>query len=256
VNETAATSSPPGVWLGASSLLYVGPLPRLGWHAHPFACVLVSPHGPITVETHSGPRAAHVVLATPSVRHRLDFSSAPVASLYIPPHDPDFARLRHAESLDARTAPDSPTWQDAWASWRDGHDAAPLRRAALTIFSPREDHPPLDHRVVQAARALARGEHLRSAPDALAAELGLSASRLMHLLKDHTGATLSSLQRGYRFWRAAHAMSTEQTFTHAAHAADFADAAHFSRAFKNAYGIAPTRLLGTRATWARCESVG
>ncbi len=256
MNETAATSHTPGVWLGASSLLYVGPLPSLGWHAHPFACLLVSPHGPITVETHSGARSAHVVLATPSVRHKLDFAGALIASLYVAPHDPDFARLRHAEADDARTAPDAPVWQDAWASWRDRQDARPLRAAMREVFAPGTDHPSLDHRVARAMRALATGEHLRSAPDTLAGELGLSASRLMHLVKDHTGATLSSLQRGYRFWRAAHAMSSEQTFTHAAHAGDFADAAHFSRTFKNAYGIAPTKLLGTRATWAHCESVG
>lgn len=46
------------------------------------------------------------------------------------------------------------------------------------------------------------------------------------------------------------------TFTRAAYEADFADSAHLSRAFRQAYGLAPTGVLGARATWSFEPSVG
>lgn len=255
MNDTAATYPRPGVWLGDSSLLFVGHLPPLDWHAHPFACVLLSPAGSITVETHSGPRSAGVVFAAPGVRHRLAFTATPTLSLYVAPHEHDFAALRHAAPRDAAVAARDAVWDAAWRRWRDAHDATPLRDALRATFAA-TPAPPRDHRVTRLLRALSRGDHLKSSPRELAATAGLSASRLMHLIKSETGSPLGALQRGYRFWRAARAMIDDVTFTRAAHEADFADAAHFSRAFRQAYGLAPTGILGMHATWAREPTVG
>ena len=265
LNQTVIKNSSPGVWLGASGLLYTGPLPTLDWHVHPFACALFCPTGLITAQGRGEAITAPIVLAGAGVRHRLSFSAgATVASLYIAPHDPDFAYLRRAAPDDLLGAPRSDAWSTAWARWGEARDASAMRAAIRQSFLVYEDDqgvgaevvPSLDHRALRLLRAMARGELLRSTTRALADEVGLSASRLAHLIKAQTGVTPGSLQRGYRFWRAAHAVASGANFTQAAHEADFADAAHFSRAFRDAYGTAPTGILDPSTTWAMCGSVG
>ena len=61
------------------------------------------------------------------------------------------------------------------------------------------------------------------------------------------------MQRGYRFWHAAHALLHRDTFTDAAHSSEFADSAHFSRAFRAAYGLAPSKVLLSQTEWSQCD---
>jgi len=99
------------------------------------------------------------------------------------------------------------------------------------------------------ARRFASAEGLKETPAELAHRAGLSASRLAHLVKAHTGSSIGEVQRGYKFGCAARSMLDAASFTRAAHAADFADAAHFSRSFRAAYGIAPSRILFMSTRW-------
>lgn len=263
MNQAVITSTPPGVWLGPSALLYTGPLPALEWHTHPFACALYCPDGLITIQGRGDALNSPLVLASAGARHRLTFTpGAEVASLYIAPHDPDFALLRHAAPDDVLAPSPTPAWTRGWTRWCATHDATTLRAALPDLFVdflvdlPTGAPPTLDHRVRRLLRAMADGALLRSTTRELADEVGLSASRLAHLIRAQTGSPPGSLQRGYRFWRAALAVASGANFTQAAHEADFADAAHFSRAFRNAYGTAPTGILNPHTTWVMCDSVG
>jgi AraC-like DNA-binding protein len=77
----------------------------------------------------------------------------------------------------------------------------------------------------------------------LAARAGLSVSRFQQLFKATTGVTV----RRFRLWarmRRAMAMAVAgATITHAALDAGFASPAHFPAAFREMFGMAPTRLL-------------
>lgn len=99
-------------------------------------------------------------------------------------------------------------------------------------------------------------ETLKSGTREVAADLGISASRLSALLKASTGSSLGKLQIAYRFWHAARAMLEVETFTDAAHAASFADAAHFSRSFRQAYGLPPSAIVIEKTAFWHCESLG
>jgi len=104
--------------------------------------------------------------------------------------------------------------------------------------SPLEVRAP-DRRVQEVLAILAEAPTDRSPAD-LAAEVGLSESRLQHLFNDEVGVPM----RRYLLWRrllqSIQRLSDSETLTNAAHEAGFADSAHFSRTFRQMFGITPS----------------
>ena len=107
----------------------------------------------------------------------------------------------------------------------------------------------LDPRV-QAALTTLQASSFSDEPTSLAqlaAEVGLSPSRLRHLFRSSAGL---SLQR-YRLWRrlflALQLSAEEGSLTRAAHAAGFADSSHLSRVFRASFGFKPSLVLGSRS---------
>ena len=85
---------------------------------------------------------------------------------------------------------------------------------------------------------------------AVAAELGLSARQLERLCRQHVGMGPASLYRQLRMRYANWLIeNTDRSVTDIANEAGFADCAHFSRQFKDAYGLSPStrRLQPPRA---------
>ena len=85
---------------------------------------------------------------------------------------------------------------------------------------------------------------------AVAAELGLSARQLERLCRQHVGMGPASLYRQLRMRYANWLIeNTDRSVTDIANEAGFADCAHFSRQFKDAYGLSPStrRLQPQRA---------
>ncbi|MFJ5489383.1 helix-turn-helix domain-containing protein, partial [Hansschlegelia beijingensis] len=77
----------------------------------------------------------------------------------------------------------------------------------------------------------------------LARLCGLSASRLQHLFASEVGVPI----RRYRAWSRMRGAIAEivagASFTQAAHAAGFADQAHFAHDFRRTFGAAASRSL-------------
>jgi len=76
----------------------------------------------------------------------------------------------------------------------------------------------------------------------LAAAVGLSPGRLMHVFTESIGIALRPYLGWLKVQRAACAILGGASLTDAAHLAGFADAAHMSRTFKRRLGIAPSGL--------------
>jgi len=255
LNETPASSPEVelGVWIGEHRLLFEGPLEDLDWHRHSFACVLVGIGQEITLVTREGEATGGVVLAPGGLDHVLRFDGGRVLSYYIPPHDPMYAALMAHSGGKGMVCAASEAWAGARSAWTRHRDPSPLADAVARTWGAEE--AALDHMVTRIAKTLWRGEQIRSGTSWFAESVGLSPSRLSFLLKRDTRSTLGELQRGYRFWHAARVLLDVTTFTEAAHASEFADAAHFSRAFRAAYGLAPSGILLTRTQWFRCDAL-
>ncbi len=239
------------VWLAPHGVLYEGPLPALDWHTHSFACLLISRGRPFEIETRAATRQVRVVLVPGALEHKLTFTADPMFTWYIAPHEPEYPALCTGRAMEILSLPERPGALDAALdSWEDARSTSDLREWVTQTWGQPAFH---DRRVQRVLEGLWRGEGLLDAPRDLAQAQGISASRLSHLLKENTGSTLRALQRGYRFWHAARAMVGGTNYTDAAHEAQFADGAHLSRAFRQAYGLAPTHMLDSNTLWNVCE---
>jgi AraC-like DNA-binding protein len=78
----------------------------------------------------------------------------------------------------------------------------------------------------------------------LARLVHLSPTRFSHWFVEQTGSPLRSYRKWSRLVAALQEIAAGRSLTEAAHAAGFADAAHFSRTFRNLFGLDPTSALG------------
>lgn len=101
----------------------------------------------------------------------------------------------------------------------------------------------IDPRVTKVLRQIHASDDLRVSLESVAASAFLSPSRFAHLFKQQLGLPF----RRYLLWRkltrAMLVIGQEGTATAAAHAADFADAAHLTRTFCQMFGIPPSVML-------------
>ena len=91
--------------------------------------------------------------------------------------------------------------------------------------------------------AIRTSDNLRMSLDHAADKACLSSTRFAHLFKDQVGLPFSRYMLWRKLTRAMVAVASEGTIAAAAHAADFADAAHLTRTFYQMFGIAPSALM-------------
>lgn len=101
----------------------------------------------------------------------------------------------------------------------------------------------LDERVTRVLSAIREADDLRMSIEDAAATIFLSPSRFAHLFKQQVGLPF----RRYMLWRklarAILLIGRERTIAAAAHAADFADAAHLTRTFYQMFGMPPSVMM-------------
>lgn len=119
-----------------------------------------------------------------------------------------------------------------------------LIRETVHALSP--GAPPtrqLDTRVTTVLNAIRASEDLRISLENASEMAFLSPSRFAHLFKHQVGLPFSRYMLWRKLTRAMVAIASERTIAAAAHAADFADAAHLTRTFCQMVGMAPSVLM-------------
>ena len=112
--------------------------------------------------------------------------------------------------------------------------------------SDAQPHPPISESISEprVRRALLLMEQNLTRPISIGAvprELGLSARQLERLCREHVGVGPASLYRQLRMRYANWLIeNTDRSITDIAIEAGFADCAHLSRQFKDAYGFSPS----------------
>lgn len=101
-----------------------------------------------------------------------------------------------------------------------------------------------DARVVSTVGQLRQPSEVRM--DALAADVGLSHSRLSHLFSEVVGGSPVRYRKWRRLRRAAQQLGVGATITDAALEAGFSDAAHLTRTFVEMLGITPGLFQASR----------
>ena len=157
--------------------------------------------------------------------HEMLFARAPLAELDAVALLPAVAALRTCLDV-AMSVP------EMLAIGRQGLEA-------LAPFGPAPRPDPRISRVIERASANL-DESLGAAAEA--AGVFLSPSRLRHLFVEHTGLAYKTYLLWLRLVRAIEVYSEGRSLTESAHAAGFADSAHFSRTFKRTFGLPATTL--------------
>ena len=241
--------------VGRSALPYWPPVlatrapgTRSEGHAHHGLHVVLAVEGTLRVRRARGPwQETAGVITAPDVPHAIDGSGREVLLVFLDPES-DVGRSLTGALQDAVVCIDART-RDALVgatpeALMGAEGPAWLSRLVQHLGgAPVPATRPVHPRVRQVLRRLR--EHDVGADvglEALAAEVGLSPGRLMHVFTESVGIPLRPWLAWLKLQRAAAALVSGSTVGAAAHAAGFSDAAHLSRTFRKMLGLTPREL--------------
>jgi AraC-like DNA-binding protein len=257
------TCYPSRLWLWPGHAVYVGPSLGLDPHSGSVSCLAVALDGTFTVETDGAPGPeVSSALIPPRLTHRVVAHAQQMAFCYL-----DVGSVRHHACRRAMTTTDGEIayrhrHEHALATAGNLDDAGSARAwLDLTAGPPPVDHDgPVAHEAGNGRVNPAEGDprirdaiailhdldpHTAITAAHLAAAVGMSQSRFLHLFRDHTGTTF----RRYRLWlrmlRAAELIRDRADLTTAATGAGFSSPSHFSDSFHTMFGLRPSQLLGS-----------
>lgn len=249
----------PRLWLWPGQALYVGAPLGLDAHSGSVSCLVVAIGGTFTIETHESPGpAVRSALIPPRLTHRIIADAAQIVFCYLEPGSPRHRSCHHAMTttrgpLNYRhrhqhtLAASAGTLTDA-TSARAWLDLATAASPPIPYPTPQVtgDHlpEPFDPRIRQAVAVL----HAYDAQDnpsaaRLAALVGLSPSRFLHLFRSHTGTSFRRYRQWLRMLRAAALIRDRGELTTTATDAGFASPSHLSSSFHAMFGLPPSHLL-------------
>jgi len=220
-------------------------------HAHHAIQIVIALEGRMVVCGRDGKwREACGIVVQPDVVHSFDCRGASAAMLFVDPESSEGTWLRTALRNDITIVPEARLASCAWEIRAfnekpfESMDVPTLIRHCVQELSP--GAPParrLDSRVTDVLSAIRKSDDLRISLASAAKLAFLSPSRFAHLFKQQMGLPFSRYMLWRKLTRAMVAIAAERTIAAAAHAADFADAAHLTRTFYQMVGMAPSALM-------------
>lgn len=216
------------------AMAYLGPIADNRPHSHHAGqIVLVATGAPFALHTPQGTRRERQALLPPDTVHAVDSAGAPVLVLLFEPAGvtwPADGPLQHPDKLTL----DCP------------------RRMVSRFLGAQAAAPAPDARIEQ-LKALARATEGTVRLAALAGRVGLSPGRLTHLFTRCEGIPFKRWLLWGRMLRTVDRLAAGADLTTAAHAAGFADSAHFSRSFRALFGLSAARIFRSRSVQvSRC----
>lgn len=220
-------------------------------HAHHAIQIVIALEGLVALAGPDGVwRTSRNVVVRPDVEHSFDCNGAVGAMVFVDPESSDGAWLLASLTQDISVVPDARL--DAVVHELRAVADAPdevadleglIRRAVHHLRPGRAPERRLDARVTTVLDAIRASDDLRISLSDAAARAFLSPSRFAHLFRDQVGLPFSRYMLWRKMTRAMVAIGSERTLAAAAHAADFADAAHLTRTFYQMVGMAPSVLM-------------
>ena len=229
--------------------VFAGPLAHHAPHAHSTAVYLAGLYDTFRLRIdHGAWRTCRAAVIRAGTTYEFDVSGAPIGVLYLEPsmgRAEVFAPLmRDADEIGgALVGSGDVALMRSVFELRPASDELNAMTADALAFAQRRAKRTLDARISRAIDVLQHEEPEDVSVGQLARTVGLSASRFQHLFTAEVGVPF----RRYRGWQrlrtAIRDAAAGSSLTQAAHAAGFADQAHFSRAFRATFGAPPSRGL-------------
>lgn len=220
-------------------------------HAHHAIQIVIALDGCVAICGHDGEwRESAGVVVRSDAEHSFDCNGALGVMLFVDPESSEgswlSASLRRDVTLvaEARIAAIREGLQMLADRPEEIDDVAYLVRRAVHGLRPGAvPVRRLDPRVTKVLQAIRVSDDLRISLDKAAGTAFLSPTRFAHLFKEQVGLPFSRYMLWRKLTRAMVAIASERTIAAAAHAADFADAAHLTRTFYQMFGMAPSVLM-------------
>ena len=196
------------------------------------------------------PVAGPIVVLDPNVTHSLRDHRDHLVVVFVDAESAAGSRLRLDRVAQPFTAAAHPVSalvgslrRDNWSRAEEAvqriidHLCGPLDRSTMFWWQ----HPSIDAALARLPDLVDEG---RVEVDQLAAEWGLSVSRLTQVFSEEIGTPIRSHVRWLRLVNATEQLANGASITQAAHEAGFADGPHFTRTFRTIFGLAPTEAVG------------
>jgi AraC family transcriptional regulator len=229
-------------------------------HSHHAIQIVISLDEPFAICGHDENwRQGRGIVVRADAVHSFDCNGAFGAMLFVDPESSAGVRLQTVLAQDITIVPDTRLASSVLElrAFTEqplaGMEVGALIRHCVHALSP--GPPPmrsLDARVTRVLNGIQASDDLRVSLDTAAGMAFLSPSRFAHLFKQQVGLPFSRYMLWRKLTRAMLAIGSERTIADAAHAADFADAAHLTRTFYRMVGMAPSVLM--RGTFAEITS--
>jgi len=250
-SQEAVPVSYPQLYSWGARSLYIGPALNLSAHRNAVAVVAIGLDGYFAVaddpkHPERGATSVRAALIPPNTLHHLASSRGRMAFLYIDAVSRDYSVFEAAAKTRTKRAMfDLACDKTLIALCRDLADGrieiAAVKNRLERIISG--EGKQIDRKLLPAIRHLNKHASERPLLQTLANIAGLSASRFRHAFKEATGVPL----RRYRVWvvmgAAVRCLGSGKSLTDAALESGFSSSAHFSSAFREMFGLEPSRLI-------------
>jgi AraC-like DNA-binding protein len=220
-------------------------------HAHHAIQIVIALDGCIAICGRDGEwREGRGIIVRPDAEHSFDCNGAVGVMIFVDPESSEGVWLSASVRQDITIVPDTrldsivPELR-AFAERPDetADIAALVRRSIHGLRPGLAPTRRLDSRVTTVLDAIRASDELRMSLDDAAGMACLSPTRFAHLFREQVGLPFSRYMLWRKLTRAMVAVASERTIAAAAHAADFADAAHLTRTFYQMVGMAPSALM-------------
>lgn len=220
-------------------------------HAHHALQIVIALDGCVAIcSPNDGWRETRGIVVQPDAEHSFDCNGALGVMLFVDPESSEGAWLAASLRQDITTIADArldaivPTLRAFVERPDETDDVAALVRSCLHGVRPGlAPARRVDPRVTTVLGAIRASDDLRMSLDTAASMAFLSPTRFAHVFKEQVGLPFSRYMLWRKMTRAMVAIASERTIAAAAHAADFADAAHLTRTFYQMVGMAPSALM-------------
>lgn len=236
------------LFMGSGRVMYCGPIQYLETHVYGADVLHVGIYGPFRIRLADGGwRVCRCAVVPAGLRHSLDLAGGVHGKLFIErdgAYVPAFRRRFAGSDGQARLFEDG----DAVECFRFIHEEDPPRAAVeerIDRLLADSGTPPAagDARIGQAIELILREPDRNLPQEELAAAIGVSPSRFLHLFRQHTGLPYRRFRAWKRLLIAFERMHASDNLTRAALDAGFADATHFSHRFRDTFGVNPAPVF-------------
>jgi AraC-like DNA-binding protein len=220
-------------------------------HSHHAIQIFLALDGMAAIRPTGGEwREGRGIIVRPDMEHSFNARGATGGLLFVDPESTEGVWLQSVLTDDITFAPEA-RLQSCLAELQafmqrplESMDVSALVRHCVLAFCP--GAPPsrtLDSRVTTVLRRIRESDDLRMSLEAAAGLVHLSPGRFAHLFKEQLGLPFRRYMLWRKLTRAMLAIGRESNIAAAAHASDFADAAHLTRTFHQMFGIPPSVMM-------------